>query len=188
MGLEGGWYNSSDADGPGGNGPPSGAYIFRPNGYYGPKRSHSLTTVTVEGPVLTEIRQVNLHENVKARIHQAAACVMSPQARKDFLLIFVIVFYCFIIVFSFKVSSPARNFRTVEPRIFRATCQYWYASLPPEYALSEYAYSQILLLFLQFRNTFFGSASEGRRASRKSVRHFCAPCDLRKRTRPYDLP
>ena len=56
MNLVGGWYNSSDANGPGTQGPPSGPYIFRPNGLF--TASGPFPVTTVEGPVLTEIRQV----------------------------------------------------------------------------------------------------------------------------------
>ena len=56
------WYNSSDEKGPppsNTNHEPSGAYIFRPNGAVA---GTALVPVTiVEGPVLTEIRQVRIH-------------------------------------------------------------------------------------------------------------------------------
>ena len=52
------WYNASDSMGPppGTYAPPSGAYIFRPNGEFVAK--WPVFAELVEGPVVTEIRQV----------------------------------------------------------------------------------------------------------------------------------
>ena len=53
------WYNASDAKGPppsNGWDPPSGAYIFRPNGEFGSGAPAHVRIV--EGPLLTEVHQV----------------------------------------------------------------------------------------------------------------------------------
>lgn len=53
------WYNASDAKGPPpskGWDPPSGAYIFRPNGEFG--SGAPVHVRIVEGPLLTEVHQV----------------------------------------------------------------------------------------------------------------------------------
>lgn len=53
------WYNASDAKGPppsNGWDPPSGAYIFRPNGEFG--SGAPVRVRIVEGPLLTEVHQV----------------------------------------------------------------------------------------------------------------------------------
>lgn len=52
------WYNSSDAKGPppsNSSNPPSGAYMFRPNGVF--QTTTPVCMQVVEGPVVTEIRQ-----------------------------------------------------------------------------------------------------------------------------------
>ena len=52
------WYNSSDAKGPppsNSTNPPSGAYMFRPNGVF--RSTAPVVMQVVEGPVVTEIRQ-----------------------------------------------------------------------------------------------------------------------------------
>ena len=52
------WYNSSDAKGPppsNSTNPPSGAYMFRPNGVF--QSTAPVRMQVVEGPVVTEIRQ-----------------------------------------------------------------------------------------------------------------------------------
>lgn len=52
------WYNSSDAKGPppsNSTNPPSGAYMFRPNGVF--QTTTPVVMQVVEGPVVTEIRQ-----------------------------------------------------------------------------------------------------------------------------------
>ncbi len=54
------WYNSSDAKGPPPSNtwdPPSGAYMFRPNGLFTSKAPVRMQVV--EGPVVTEIRQAS---------------------------------------------------------------------------------------------------------------------------------
>ena len=53
------WYNASDAKGPppsNGWDPPSGAYLFRPNGEFG--SGAPVHVRIVEGPLLTEVHQV----------------------------------------------------------------------------------------------------------------------------------
>ena len=54
------WYNSSDAKGPppsNSTNPPSGAYMFRPNGVF--QSTAPVIMQVVEGPVVTEIRQAS---------------------------------------------------------------------------------------------------------------------------------
>ncbi len=54
------WYNSSDAKGPPPSNtwdPPSGAYMFRPNGLF--TTTAPVRMQVVEGPVVTEIRQAS---------------------------------------------------------------------------------------------------------------------------------
>ena len=54
------WYNASDAKGPppsNTSAPPSGAYIFRPNGLF--NSTAPVRMQVVEGPILTEIRQAS---------------------------------------------------------------------------------------------------------------------------------
>ena len=54
------WYNSSDAKGPppsNSTNPPSGAYMFRPNGVF--QSTAPVVMQVVEGPVVTEIRQAS---------------------------------------------------------------------------------------------------------------------------------
>ena len=53
------WYNASDEKGPppsNSSAPASGAYIFRPNGVFA--STAPVLIEVVEGPVLTEVRQV----------------------------------------------------------------------------------------------------------------------------------
>lgn len=54
------WYNSSDAKGPPPSNtwnPPSGAYMFRPNGVFASRAPVRMQVL--QGPVLTEIRQAS---------------------------------------------------------------------------------------------------------------------------------
>ena len=64
------WYNSSDAKGPAPSNtwdPPSGAYMFRPNGLF--TTTAPVRMQVMEGPVVTEIRQAR---TIPSQAHQAA--------------------------------------------------------------------------------------------------------------------
>ena len=67
------WYNSSDAKGPppsNSSNPPSGAYMFRPNGLF--QTTAPVVMQVVEGPVVTEIRQA-----------RHCPCAVTPDAALD---------------------------------------------------------------------------------------------------------
>lgn len=83
------WYNSSDAKGPAPSNtwdPPSGAYMFRPNGLF--TSTAPVRMQVVEGPIVTEIRQArNLPSQTQQaaipcslRVYHVGASVVSPES------------------------------------------------------------------------------------------------------------
>ena len=80
-GLQVIWYNASDAKGPAPSNtwdPPSGAYMFRPNGLF--TSTAPVRMQVVEGPVLTEIRQARSFPSLPAStvlLQWDSSCVVS---------------------------------------------------------------------------------------------------------------
>ena len=83
------WYNSSDAKGPPPSNtwdPPSGAYMFRPNGLF--TTTAPVRMQVVEGPVVTEIRQARRLSSLSHQLalpHTLSASlviVLSPSVKR----------------------------------------------------------------------------------------------------------